>query len=167
MIPTVLTELASEDLDREIGAVLQPKLLRKRLRTNDRVREVQRALNSGEVVDGEVGEFVSSLVKQFRPGTRFEFDLPLAGLAVALETRGTNFAGDYLANLAKLRLAELPWAPRLAALCLEHRNQTMALTEVRVLQVTAPSEHIEMRPSQVVPASQRPTSVELNCHANP
>ena len=47
--------------------------------------------------------------------------MALAALAVVLERRTTEFAEEFLLDLAKLKLAEMPLCIRVARECVKHR----------------------------------------------
>jgi hypothetical protein len=66
------------------------------------------------------------LMKDFRIGQHFEHEIAIAAMAVALEKRSTAFAEEFLVDLAKLRLAEMPLCIRVARECVKHR---MAMTQ--------------------------------------
>ena len=48
----------------------------------------------------------------------FAYEINLEAIAVALETYPGPFAEEYLKDLSRLKIPELPLAPRVARLCL-------------------------------------------------
>ncbi len=56
----------------------------------------------------------AALLGNFECGKRFPYELALAAIPVALATRPTPFAEEFVLDLARLELAELPIAIRVA-----------------------------------------------------
>lgn len=161
-----LAALSTEDFDVSVGPILQAEHLWRRLNQSIYVRRLREALNQGEVTDHDVGDFVSTQVSQFRSGERLNGELALAAIAVALESRWTTFADEYLNILSGLRLAELGSAPRVAAVSRRHR-EVRPSTYRREVRLGSPVEQIEIRSNVQVPPSQRPMSFELSFDATP
>lgn len=121
MCRKVLDELISDSFVLSLGFLSTPTTLRRQLLRSKEVREVREALQQGAITEKTIREFVSSLLASFRVGARFEHELALATLAVVLERRPSDFAEEFLLDLAKLKLAEMPLCIRVARECLKHR----------------------------------------------
>ena len=68
-------------------------------------------------------------MRDFKRGTQFPHEPALAAIAVAIESRQTKFADDFLLDLARLnKIAEMDLAPRVAAICLQERLKTTKVT---------------------------------------
>jgi hypothetical protein len=121
MCRKLLDELTSDSFVLSVGFLSTPGTLRRFLLRSREVREVREALRQGAIDEDVIRAFVSRLLTGFRVGVRFEHEMALAALAVVLERRTTDFAEEFLLDLAKLRLAEMPLCIRVARECLKHR----------------------------------------------
>lgn len=121
MCRKLLNELSSDSFVLSVGFISTPGALRRSLLHTKKVREVRDSLRQGAITEGTIREFVSVLLSGFRVGQRFEHEMALAALAVVLERRATDFAEEFLLDLAKLKLAEMPLCIRVARECLKHR----------------------------------------------
>jgi len=117
----LLNELVSDSFVLSLGFISTPGALRLSLLHAKEVREVRDSLRQGAITEETIREFVSVLLAGFRVGQRFEHEMALAALAIVLERRATDFAEEFLLDLAKLRLAEMPLCIRVARECLKHR----------------------------------------------
>ena len=118
MASRVLEALASEDFLVSLGTISSAEGLKRHLHRSEFVKAVGKALTSGEVSEERLRHFVSELMKSFKPGEQFFHDPVLAALAVALQSRYTPFADEYLLDLARVgRIVEFPLSPRVAQLC--------------------------------------------------
>ena len=117
----LLERLKSEDFDLSVGFLLPPRALRSQLQARQEVQDVIAALVNGGLKEHTVREFVTSLMGDFQNGERLPHDLTLAALAVALETRPTEFAREYLQDLADLDVAEMSSSIHVARECLKRR----------------------------------------------
>jgi len=86
------------------------------------VEELRQSLQSEAVADEEVRAFVNGLLRTFRPGVLFAYDLVLAAIAVALCRRRTRFASEYISDLAQLKSSELRRAVAIARLVRRNRS---------------------------------------------
>ena len=119
-----LERLASEQFVASVGAVTSPQALRRYFHRCDDVKSVRTALEKGQISEATIRWFVDGLMRHFVRGFQFPFEIALAALAVALETRQTKFADDYLLDLARLRdFSEMHVAPRVAGLCMTERGK--------------------------------------------
>jgi hypothetical protein len=121
MTVPLLESLKSEEFNDAVGFVLPPPALRQQLRAMKEVQRLRTVLESGDLSEETLRDFVSSLMRELRQGERFPHELALAALAVVLESRPTAFAEEFLHGLARLQLAEMVHAPRVAVECLKHR----------------------------------------------
>lgn len=121
MCRTLYERLTSDEFASSTGFISTPEALRRFLLRSQEVRDIRESLRQGSITEEAIREFVSSLMKGFRVGSRFEHETVLAALAVALERRATDFAEEFLTDLAKLKLAEMPLSIRIARDCLRHR----------------------------------------------
>lgn len=161
----ILDALKNENFELDVGPAREPHILWKRLNKSAQVAALREALSRGEVTDEDLSDFVSGLVREFRHGERFPYDLALAAIAVAVERLGTKFADAYIRILAGLRLVELP-SSRVAALCGQHRA-SIPKTETRELVFGKPQERFDMRRERTTPPNLRPTCKETNFNAHP
>lgn len=117
----LLETLASEAFAVEVGFLLPPPALRRRLQRSSVVRQVAQAVRLGMITEADVRTFAEQMVRHFKPGYLLPGELALAALAVALEFCPQDFAEEYLCHLARLRLSELGTALRVARECLTFR----------------------------------------------
>ena len=121
MCMSVLDHLKSEEFALSVGFPATPIALCQVLRRTEAVHNLRRCLEQGAVSEETIRAFVSALLAGFRVGQRFEHETVLAALAVVLERRPTDFAEEFLLDLAKLKLAEMSRCIRVARECLKHR----------------------------------------------
>jgi hypothetical protein len=122
MTARVLEQLHSEGFLLSLAFVSTPGPLRRVLSRRQEVRMVREALRQGAITEATIRRFVSDLMRDFRPGKQFLHELPLAALAVAMETRATDFAEEFLHDLSRLRSAEMGLCIRVARECLKRRT---------------------------------------------
>lgn len=118
----LLQTLASEAFAVKVGFLLPPLALRRQLQRFEAVRQIERAVREGAITETEVQEFTGDVVRHFQPGFLLPGELALAALAVALQFCPQDFAEEYLCHLARLNLAELRTAIRVARECLTARH---------------------------------------------
>lgn len=121
MACNLLEQLTFNDFYLSLGFILPPPSMRRLLLASKEVQRVQESLRSGEITEAMIRDFVASLMGSLKKGLRFPHDLALASLAVALERRPTDFAEEYLCDLARLRLAEMSTSISVARECLKQR----------------------------------------------
>jgi hypothetical protein len=129
----LLDYLLNDEFADAVGFILPPSGFRLVLRRSDAVRRLTFAIRRGEVTEPMVRSFVSRIARSAGDGTgQIPGDLALAALAVALENIQQDYAEEFITNLAKLRIAGLATAIRVAKECLRYRlnfpkNQVRAL----------------------------------------
>jgi hypothetical protein len=69
--------------------------------------------------------FLNDVFASFVPGKHFAWEPALAALAVLLETHASDFADEYLGNLADSPFIEFSMASRMASLCKSLRAQAL------------------------------------------
>lgn len=119
--------LRSDEFDGSF-AISTPQGLRRALARSPAVRAVRRDLSEGTITEATVRDFVGSLMRELKLGEHFLHDTALAAICVVLEPRATDFAEEFLHDLARLRLSELMMSVRVARECLKAR---MSLTRNR------------------------------------
>lgn len=121
MTTQLLEKLKPEFLSASVPFVLPPAVMRIALQRVLIVRRVSWALRRGQLPELEFREFVASMTADLQAGRQLPGDLSLAALAVAAESCSQAFAEEYLCDLARLRLAEMPVSIRVARECLKAR----------------------------------------------
>jgi hypothetical protein len=134
----LLERLKSEEYAVEVGFLLPSRALRHRLLMTREVADLIEALADGAISEDTIRRFVAVLMADLRRGECFPHDLALAALAVVLESRPTDFAGEYLHDLAHLQLAEMGTSIRVARECLKHRGRSLTVNQTRSYSFTAP-----------------------------
>lgn len=142
-----LDSLCLERLVEAAFPVSSAEGLRALLRDRPEVVAVRRALMAGELTTGEVAAFVRATLRRLSPGKKLTEEVAVAAVAVALESLPGKFAVEFLENLAALRVQELPLAPRVAALALARRKET-------IVESTERSEAIAEAPSESTGATE-------------
>ena len=120
-MPEVLKQLDSDDFIASLAFIGTPTAMRRALACGDEVLSVRKALLRGEITEELLRSFVSELICNFQRGEHFAHELALAAIAVAIESRMTDFTEEFLLDLARLKLSELPLAIRVARECLAAR----------------------------------------------
>ena len=119
MSSPALERLTSDELFLSVAGLSTPNALHRFLGTRYEVAEVREALREGAISEEALRRFLSRLTEDFRRGERFVHELAFAALAVAMETRPTSFAEEFLQDLARLQIGEISIATRVARECLE------------------------------------------------
>lgn len=117
-----LEALRSQELRRACVGLPTGGVIRAFLLLRNEVPQLRDSLREGRVTDDDLREFVTDLLRAFRPGERLAEQVALAALAVALETRHSDFTDSFLEQLASSPLAELGPASQVACACLKHRG---------------------------------------------
>lgn len=115
-----LQRLLTDDFLASIGVVSNPSALRRTLLKNEHVIELRQAMTLSKTSERSVREFCDLLYRDFERGAQFPHELALAAVAVILEDRRTEFAEEYLLDLARLNIQEMSLAPRVARECYAH-----------------------------------------------
>ncbi len=155
----LLDALKDESYEVAVGPLVTTPVLRRRLKAMPQVVAVQEALHAQLIGDDDLKRFVNGLMSAFLLGTRFPFDVALASLAVLVEGRPTQFAGQFLGTLAGLHLQEMPTSTRVARESLAE-HQKLPQTTRREVQFSRPAFEIRI-PQEQVPPSQRPLVEEV------
>lgn len=119
MTSSLLERLKSDEFNLSVGFLHTPAAVRRSLLKSHHVRLVAAALRYGAITEVMIREFVSSIMVGFSRGRRLPNDLALAALAVVLERRPTDFAKEYLYDLARLEIAEMRTSISVARECLK------------------------------------------------
>lgn len=160
----VLDALKSEQFEVEIGQFMPAAALRKKLVSLAEVRQLVAMLGAGSLSDQSIRQFVSNLMRDYRPGQRFDYDAALAAIAVALERRASDFAEEYLCDLARLSNADMPISIRVARECLRYRAASVTRDQVKTNTYqsgAATHQHAEFQPTPTLygsHAQKRPRS---------
>jgi len=80
----LLDRLIDRDFESDVIAAT-PRLLRVRLAQSAEVRAIRRALREGALTEGEIREFVESILVGPAEAQRFPYEIALAALAVSFE----------------------------------------------------------------------------------
>jgi hypothetical protein len=121
MIPLLLERLKTDEFSFAVGFHHSTGSVRRKLLNSVDVRRVAAAVRFGAITESMINEFVSSVMLEYRRGHRLPDDLALAALAIVLERRPTDFAEEYLHDLARLKLAEMSTSINVARECLKNR----------------------------------------------
>jgi hypothetical protein len=122
MSSRVLEYLKTPQFYGSVGLVQTPAPLRYVLKRLPGVRQIAIALQHGSITESMIRSFISSIVREYREGYRLPGELALAALAVVLELRPTDFAEEYLQDLAGLHLVEMIVSANVARECLKYRR---------------------------------------------
>lgn len=94
--------------------------LRELILRSPEFKDARIALASGAIQEVSISRFAGELMKDFRQGERFPHETALTAIAVLLEGYSSPFAEEFLIDLARVRLAEMAGAVRMARECLKH-----------------------------------------------
>ena len=137
MTTPLLDQLRQDSFVESVGFLLPPAPLRRALQRIPVVQLVHSAVRRGQITERMVREFSASLAAEYQPGKLLPGDLAMAALAVAMESSQQDFAEEYLCDLARLQLTELPNAIRVARECLKARC-TLPKTQIRIFDYPGP-----------------------------
>jgi len=103
----LLEHLRSDDFlyHRSFLIILPPSSMRHVLQGSSFVQDINNAVKSGEITESDIREFATSI--NVKRGELCSDDLALAALAVALEDVETDFAHEYINDLAALNICEI------------------------------------------------------------
>jgi len=85
--------------------ILPPGPMSRVLQKSSFVQDINNALKSGEITESDIREFAASI--SVKRGELSIDDLPLAAVAVALKDIETDFAHEYINDLAALNVSEI------------------------------------------------------------
>lgn len=114
MSHAVLETLKSDDFALRFAFISNARAVHRALQRNKHVQNIKDALRRGEITERAIQRFSTELIRELRHGELFPHELALAAIAVALEMRATSFAEEFVLDLARLEIAELPTAIRVA-----------------------------------------------------
>src|SRR5262245_51020865 len=95
-----LEQLKADDFQARVGFVATATALHRLPKRSPEVQVIRDALTSGEISEPSIREFVEALLIDLRRGEPFRHDLAISALAVALESQETDFAAEFLQDLA-------------------------------------------------------------------
>lgn len=134
MSMNILETLLSDEFQIAVGFVGTPWAVHQVLSRTPQVHAIRQGLRQGAITEETIRRFVARVLSDLRRGERFAHELALAALAVALQTRPTDFAEEFLHDLSRLQLAEMSLCIRVARLCLVRR---VSLTRATAKQFNA------------------------------
>ena len=144
-----LNALQGDDIQAKGFSISTAEALRSFLRELSEVISLRSAITTGEITPTDIKKYVNELLRSFCAGKKFANEISLAAIAVAMETLPGPFAEEYIKDLARLRIQEIPLASRVARLSLSQRREVMiGLTDrSRIfapleIQNTEPREHV-------------------------
>ena len=98
-----------------LGTISSAEGLKRHLHHSEYVRAVGKALTSGEVSEERIRQFVSELMRSFKPGDQFFYDPVLAALVVVMQSRYTPFGTSISSTWRRLVASwSSPSAPKVA-----------------------------------------------------
>lgn len=130
-----LNNLRNLSLQATVSSISTAEGLRAFLSCRPEVIELRRAFEAEAIDSDDFHSFVNELLGHFRRGARFHAEGVIAALAVAIETLPARFAQEFLQDLARVKIAELPLAPRVARLSLRERDKRVSQLTVRDLTI--------------------------------
>ncbi len=114
MTHKVLETLKTDEFAVRFSYISNPRAIHRALQRSEEVETLQLALRNGEITEEAIRGFSTALLRDLEYGQRFPNELAIAAIAVALESRPTSFAEEFVMDLARLELPELPIAIRVA-----------------------------------------------------
>jgi hypothetical protein len=133
-----LDGLSDGDLRASVGALSVPSAIRTLLARSKPVHAVRTAFAQGEIGKETIHAYIQALLDGFRRGERFEYELELAALCVALEAFHAPFIDKLLANVADLAVAEFAGCSRVVRECIRARSGA-TVNEYREVQGSTPT----------------------------
>ncbi len=136
---SALRDLQNEDIQTKGLVISTAEALRAFLQYRSEVVSLRRAVEAGAITPTDIEEHVDELLRSFSTGTKFVYEIDLAAISMALETYPGPFAEEYLEDLSRLQIQELPLAPRVARLCLARRRKVVSGVTVRTKVISIPT----------------------------
>lgn len=131
MAHRALESLKTDNFALRFSFISNPSAVHRALQRSEDVENLRLALRNGEITEETLRAFSGNVLRELEHGKRLHHELALAAIAVALEIRPTPFAEEYVLDLARLELAELPIAIRVARkACQERLKLTGNTTKV-------------------------------------
>jgi hypothetical protein len=131
-------DLQNEDIRTKGSVISTAEALRAFLQYRSEVISLRRAIERGEITPNDIKDYVHELFRSFSTGIKFAYEIDLAAISMALETFPGPFAEEYLKDLSRLQIRELPLAPRVARLCLARRRKVVSGVTVRTNVISIP-----------------------------
>jgi len=85
------------------------------------VYNLTQALLHHDIKESEIKDFTENLLKDIKIGYRFEHEILISAIAMAMEDINSKFADEYLESLASIKMTEMRFVSRFAEECLKHR----------------------------------------------
>lgn len=117
---TALENLHTEEFVESIGFYSTAQGLYLALAKSQFVGELSIAIRTGEVSIDELRSFVEQISAKFERGKRFSEEVSLAAICVAIEDLPNSFSEEFLIDLARVNVTEIPYASKVAAICVAH-----------------------------------------------
>lgn len=119
----IKTAIDTTEIERTSALVSTPPALRAALKRTQSAKTLHRAFVLGTIPIDSVSDYVQELTGQFERGVRFPYEPELCLLAVVLEESNSPIADQFLKDLSRVRVAELPMSPKVAEICLNARRR--------------------------------------------
>lgn len=84
------------------------------------VINLRKDIKDGKITEEDIRKFVSEVCLTIKAGQKHPDELALGAIAVALQEENTDFAKEYLNDLANLNISEVIMARGVAKECLKH-----------------------------------------------
>jgi hypothetical protein len=126
----------SDDLT--LSCISTAEGVRTYLSTRSEVLALRVSLESGGTTFGDVKAFVRGLISSFVPGTLSPADAVLAAVVAAIEPLPQVAIEEFLDDLARVKVAEIPMSPRVARLSVRERRKRLAQVTFRDFRITSP-----------------------------
>ena len=134
-----LRDLQNEDIRTKGSVISTAEALRAFLQYRSEVISLRKAVEGGEITPTDIRDYVDELLRSFSTGIKFAYEIDLAAISMALETFPGPIAEEYLEDLSRLKIRELPLAPRVARLCLTRRRKVVSSVTIRTKVISIPS----------------------------
>lgn len=153
-----LNAICSEEFEAKVAFASMPAVLRKLILQSNELNRLRVDLKLNLLTETRLRNFVEEVVARYEKGKRLPHEIALAVIAVLVETRSTEFAEEFLIDLARLKLSEMQNAIGVTKECLK-RRKTQPRETVRGFDLAGPeSEAAEQEPRFVSHASAPPRS---------
>ena len=123
-LPRQLEILSSDEFLSRFAQIGTIEGLYSALRRSGEVRSLSTAIREESIGESEVDRFVRSLLREFKHGEQFPYQLSLAAIAVACIGISKEFSRKFVSYLASLRSVELLVASQVAEHCLQFISTT-------------------------------------------
>lgn len=122
-VEKMLEELTGPDFYVKVGPANSATSLRRHLPRTTTISALRDAFEGKALTESTVRDWTEHLLRDFVPRQLFAHDLAIAAMIVVVERVRSDFTDEFLYDLARLEIAEMPLSSAVARLAIHSRLQ--------------------------------------------